>query len=122
MSNQRLGVSFSLLGSKPSLACYIAAILMRMFVNSCASERNWSRWGLVFTPNRNLLGLEHPSWFIFTAVILRLELLVVTMLMLSETKLADSGMAKCLYHHKSPFEAKNATVRHTNAINNYMIV
>ena len=65
MSNQRLGVSFSLLGSKPSLACYIAAILMRMFVNSCASERNWSRWGLVFTPNRNLLGLEQASKLVY---------------------------------------------------------
>ena len=28
---------------------------------ACASERNWSRWGLVFTPNRNLLGLEQAS-------------------------------------------------------------
>ena len=47
---------------------------------------------------------------------------MVTMLMFSETKMADSGMAKCLYHHKSPFKAKNATVRHTNAIHNYMTV
>ena len=54
-------MSVSLLGSKPSLACYIAAILMRKPVNSCAPERNWSRWGLVFTPNRNLLGLEQAS-------------------------------------------------------------
>ena len=58
-------MSFSLLGSKPSLACYIAAILMRVSVNSCASERNWSRWGLVFTPNRNLLGLEQASKLVY---------------------------------------------------------
>ena len=41
--------------------------------------------------------------------------------MFSETKMADSGMAKCLYHHKSPFKAKNATVRHANDIH-YMTV
>ena len=42
--------------------------------------------------------------------------------MFSETKLADSGMAECLYHHKSPFKPENATVRHVNAIHNYMTV
>ena len=48
--DKRLGVCASLLGSKSSLACYISAILMRVPVTECASERNWSRWGLVFTP------------------------------------------------------------------------
>ena len=41
--------------------------------------------------------------------------------MYTETKLADSGMAKCLYHHKSPLKAKNATVRHTNAKLHYCV-
>ena len=51
-----------------------------------------------------------------------LELLVVTILLLSETKFADSGMAKFLYHHKSPFKAYTATVRHTKAVHNYINV
>ena len=38
---------------------------MRKPVNSCAPERNWSRWGLVFTPNRNLLGLEQASKLVY---------------------------------------------------------
>ena len=51
-------------------------------------------------------------------------MLVVALLMFSETKVCtpDSGMAKCLYHHESPFKAKNAPLRHTNAIHNYMTV
>ena len=70
-----------------------------------ASERNWSRWGLVFIPNRNLLGLEQASKLVYiqsndpmTRVARGYDAFI-------EKKLADSGMAKCLYHHKSPFKA-----------------
>ena len=61
----RLGVCVNLIGSKSSLGCHVAAILMRMPVTACASERNWSRWGLLFTPNRNLLGLDQASKLVF---------------------------------------------------------
>jgi hypothetical protein len=34
-------------------------------VTACAAERNWSKWGATFVPNRNALGLEKAQDLIF---------------------------------------------------------
>jgi hypothetical protein len=39
--------------------------LLSMPVTTCSAERNWSRWGLTFVPNRNRLGLESAQKLIF---------------------------------------------------------
>jgi hypothetical protein len=39
--------------------------LLIMPVTTCSVERNWSRWGLTFAPNRNRLGLESAQKLIF---------------------------------------------------------
>jgi hypothetical protein len=35
----------------------VGTVLLSVCVTACAAERNWSRWGLTFQPNRNRLGL-----------------------------------------------------------------
>ena len=40
-------------------------VLLGMPVTACAAERNWSKWGATFVPNRNSLGLERAEQLIF---------------------------------------------------------
>jgi hypothetical protein len=42
-----------------------AVNVLSMPVSACAGERNWSRWGATFVPNRNRLGLEVAQKLIF---------------------------------------------------------
>ena len=35
-----------------------------MHTTACASERNWSNWGLMFAKNRARLGIERASQMI----------------------------------------------------------
>jgi hypothetical protein len=48
----------------PVLTCAVN-VLLSMPVTACAAERNWSRWGLTFVPNRNRLGLGSAQKLIF---------------------------------------------------------
>ena len=41
--------------------------LLSMHTTACASERNWSKWGLMFAKNRARLGIERASQMIFLA-------------------------------------------------------
>ena len=43
--------------------CYCPYVSLR--VTACAAERNWSRWGLTFVPNRNRLGLGQAQKLMF---------------------------------------------------------
>jgi hypothetical protein len=36
-----------------------------MPVTACGSERNWSKWGQTFVPNRNALGIEAAQKLIY---------------------------------------------------------
>ncbi len=55
----------NVLGDKmPSVTRAVNALLS-MPVTSCSAERNWSRWGLTFVPNRNRLGIEQAEKLIF---------------------------------------------------------
>ncbi len=36
-------------------------------VTTCAAERNWSAWGLVYTKTRNRLGIERAEKLVFIA-------------------------------------------------------
>ena len=38
---------------------------MSMPVTACGAERNWSKWGQTFVPNRNNLGLDVAQKMIF---------------------------------------------------------
>lgn len=40
-------------------------VLLSMPVTACAAERNWSRWGLTYLPNRGRLGLGAAQKLIF---------------------------------------------------------
>jgi hypothetical protein len=40
-------------------------VLLSMPVTACAAERNWSKWGATFVPNRNALGLQTAQDLIF---------------------------------------------------------
>ena len=48
----------------PKLAVF-ANRLLSMHTTACASERNWSKWGLMFAKNRARLGIERASQIIF---------------------------------------------------------
>lgn len=48
----------------PELA-KIAVMLLSMHTTSCAAERNWSKWGLMFAKNRARLGRERAMKMIF---------------------------------------------------------
>jgi hypothetical protein len=41
------------------------SVLMSMPVTVCASERNWSKWGLTYVPNRNALGVASAQKVIY---------------------------------------------------------
>ena len=53
-----------LAGTYPALA-FVANRLLRMHASTCASERNWSLWGNLFTKARNRLGLERAEKLIY---------------------------------------------------------
>jgi hypothetical protein len=61
-------VGWWVLGGKkfPKLAIVARRLLWR-HVTSCAAERNWSKWGLVYTKLRNRLSLEKAGKLIFMA-------------------------------------------------------
>ena len=48
----------------PKLAV-VADRILCMHTTACASERNWSKWGLMFAKNRARLGIERASQMIF---------------------------------------------------------
>jgi hAT family C-terminal dimerisation region len=50
----------------PKLAIAARRLLPR-HVTSCAAERNWSKWGLLYTKLRNRMSLERASKLIFIA-------------------------------------------------------
>ena len=50
----------------PKLAV-IANQTFSMHTTACASERNWSRWGLMFANNRARLGIDRASQMICLA-------------------------------------------------------
>lgn len=39
--------------------------LLSMCVTACASERNCSKWGLTYVPNRNALGIDTAQKLIY---------------------------------------------------------
>lgn len=61
----RLGFFHNFLGDKFPLCAKAATVALCMPVTACASERNWSRWGQTYVPNRNALGLETAQKLIF---------------------------------------------------------
>lgn len=50
----------------PLLAAAARRLLPR-HATSCSTERNWSKWGLTYTPLRNKLGVEKAEKLIFLA-------------------------------------------------------
>lgn len=50
----------------PLLAAAARRLLPR-HATSCSTERNWSKWGLTYTPLRNRLGVEKAEKLIFLA-------------------------------------------------------
>jgi hypothetical protein len=50
----------------PLLAAAARRLLPR-HATSCSTERNWSQWGLTYTPLRNRLGVEKAEKMIFIA-------------------------------------------------------
>jgi hypothetical protein len=48
-----------------AVTCRAANVLLSMCVTACSSERNWSKWGLLFVPHRNALGLERAQRLVF---------------------------------------------------------
>jgi hypothetical protein len=64
-SSQRADFFNNSLGAKVPVVTRAANVLLSMPVTACAAERNWSRWGLTFEPNRNRLGLETAQKLIF---------------------------------------------------------
>jgi hAT family C-terminal dimerisation region len=61
----RLGWFVNQLSRKVSIAAKAVVRLLSMPVTACAAERNWSRWGLTYPPNRNRLGLESATKMVF---------------------------------------------------------
>jgi hypothetical protein len=53
------------LGERVPVVARAVNVLLSMPVSACAAERNWSRWGATFVPNRNRLGLEAAQKLIF---------------------------------------------------------
>jgi hypothetical protein len=52
-SSQRADFFNNSPGAKVPVVTRAANVLLSMPVTACAAERNWSRWGLTFVPNRN---------------------------------------------------------------------
>ena len=48
----------------PNLAL-IASLLFSMHTTACASERNWSKWGLMFARNCKRLSIQRAEQMIF---------------------------------------------------------
>jgi hypothetical protein len=53
------------LGERAPAVTRAVNVLLSMPVSACAAERNWSKWGATFVPNRNGLGLELAQKLIF---------------------------------------------------------
>jgi hypothetical protein len=45
--------------------CQAAVRLLSMHTTTCASERNWSLWGTIYTKARNRLALERANKLVF---------------------------------------------------------
>jgi hypothetical protein len=54
-------------GKRWPLLAVAARRLLPRHATSCAPERNWSQWGLTYTPLRNKLGVEKAEKLIFIA-------------------------------------------------------
>jgi hypothetical protein len=54
-------------GSQWPLLATAARRLLPRHATSCSTERNWSQWGLTYTPLRNRLGVEKAEKLIFIA-------------------------------------------------------
>jgi Protein of unknown function (DUF 659)/hAT family C-terminal dimerisation region len=61
----RLGFFHNFLSKEFPVCARACTVLMSMPVTACASERNWSKWGLTFVPNRNALGIESAQKVIY---------------------------------------------------------
>jgi hypothetical protein len=55
--DERMGFFLNILGELHGCA-RACMVYLCMPVTSCSAERNWSKWGNSFVPNRNKLGLE----------------------------------------------------------------
>jgi hypothetical protein len=62
--NERIGFFVNMLGELHGSA-RACMVLLCMPVTSCAAERNWSKWGNTFVPNRNSLGLDAAKDMIY---------------------------------------------------------
>jgi hypothetical protein len=61
----RLGFFHNFLSKEFPVCARACTVLMSMPVTACASERNWSKWGLTYVPNRNALGVESAQKLIY---------------------------------------------------------
>jgi hypothetical protein len=67
LSFERSDFYNNILWSKVPVVTRAVNVLLSMPVTACAAERNWSRWGLTFVPNRNRMGLDTAQKLIFCA-------------------------------------------------------
>jgi hypothetical protein len=56
--NERVDFYNNVVGTRVPAVTRAVNVLLSMPVTACAAERNWSKWGATFVPNRNALGLE----------------------------------------------------------------
>jgi hypothetical protein len=61
----RLGFPHNFLSNDFPVCSGACSVLMSMPVTACASERNWSKWGLAYVPNRNALGVASAEGDLF---------------------------------------------------------
>jgi hypothetical protein len=61
----RLGFFHNFLSNDFPVCSRACSVLMSMPVTACASERNWSKWGLTYVPNRNALGVASAQKMIY---------------------------------------------------------
>ena len=61
----RLRIWRKMLGQRYPALADVAKRILRMHATTCASERNWSLWGNLFTKARNRLGKERAEKLIY---------------------------------------------------------
>jgi hypothetical protein len=63
--SERVDFYNNVVGTRVPAVTRAVNVLLSMPVTACAAERNWSKWGATFAPNRNALGLEVAQNMIF---------------------------------------------------------
>jgi hypothetical protein len=61
----RVGLFHNFLSKDFPVCARACTVLISMPVTACASERNWSKWGQTYVPNRNALGVESTQKLIY---------------------------------------------------------